>query len=31
MWFAAIAVLLALMLVRYYWRMDAARFVVLKL
>ena len=30
-WFAAIAVLLALMLVRYYWRMDAARFVVLKL
>ncbi len=31
MWFAAIAVLLALLLVRYYWRMDAARFVVLKL
>ena len=31
MWFAAIAVLLALVLVRYYWRMDAARFVVLKL
>jgi len=31
MWFAAIAVLLALMLVRYYWRMDAARFVVQKL
>jgi TRAP-type mannitol/chloroaromatic compound transport system permease large subunit len=31
MWFVAIAVLLALMLVRYYWRMDAARFVVLKL
>jgi TRAP-type mannitol/chloroaromatic compound transport system permease large subunit len=30
-WFAAISVLLALMLVRYYWRMDAARFVVLKL
>jgi TRAP-type mannitol/chloroaromatic compound transport system permease large subunit len=31
MWFAAIAVLLGLVLVRYYWRMDAARFVVLKL
>jgi TRAP-type mannitol/chloroaromatic compound transport system permease large subunit len=31
MWFAGIAVVLALMLVRYYWRMDAARFVVLKL
>ena len=31
MWFAAISVLLALVLVRYYWRMDAARFVVLKL
>jgi TRAP-type mannitol/chloroaromatic compound transport system permease large subunit len=30
-WFAAICVLLALVLVRYYWRMDAARFVVLKL
>jgi TRAP-type mannitol/chloroaromatic compound transport system permease large subunit len=30
-WFAAISVLLGLMLVRYYWRMDAARFVVLKL
>jgi TRAP-type mannitol/chloroaromatic compound transport system permease large subunit len=30
-WFAAISLLLALMLVRYYWRMDAARFVVLKL
>jgi TRAP-type mannitol/chloroaromatic compound transport system permease large subunit len=31
MWFAAISVMLALVLVRYYWRMDAARFVVLKL
>jgi len=30
-WFAVISALLALMLVRYYWRMDAARFVVLKL
>ena len=30
-WFAVIAALLALVLVRYYWRMDAARFVVLKL
>ena len=30
-WFAVIAALLALMLVRYYWRMDAARFVVLRL
>ena len=31
LWFAGIAVFLALVLVRYYWRMDAARFVVLKL
>jgi TRAP-type mannitol/chloroaromatic compound transport system permease large subunit len=30
-WFAAISVVLALVLIRYYWRMDAARFVVLKL
>jgi TRAP-type mannitol/chloroaromatic compound transport system permease large subunit len=30
-WFAVIAALMALVLVRYYWRMDAARFVVLKL
>jgi TRAP-type mannitol/chloroaromatic compound transport system permease large subunit len=30
-WFAAISAVLALMLARYYWRMDAARFVVLKL
>ena len=30
-WFAAIAVILALVLLRYYWRMDAARFTVLKL
>ncbi|MSP74556.1 MAG: TRAP transporter large permease subunit [Rhodospirillaceae bacterium] len=30
-WFAVIASLLALVLVRYYWRMDAARFTVLKL
>src|SRR5258707_12815153 len=31
MWFWIITGLLALGLVRYYWRMDAARFVVLKL
>ncbi len=30
-WFTGIASLVALMIVRYYWRMDAARFVVLKL
>ena len=30
-WFWGISALLALALVRYYWRMDAARFVVLKL
>ena len=30
-WFWGISVVLALLLVRYYWRMDAARFVVLKL
>ena len=30
-WFWGISALLALLLVRYYWRMDAARFVVLKL
>jgi TRAP-type mannitol/chloroaromatic compound transport system permease large subunit len=30
-WFAAIAAVLALVLLRYYWRMDAARFTVLKL
>jgi TRAP-type mannitol/chloroaromatic compound transport system permease large subunit len=30
-WFAGIAVVLTLGLVRYYWRMDAARFTVLKL
>ncbi len=31
LYFWICAALLALMLVRYYWRMDAARFVVLKL
>jgi TRAP-type mannitol/chloroaromatic compound transport system permease large subunit len=30
-WFAVIAVLWLLAMVRYYWRMDAARFTVLKL
>jgi len=30
-WFAGIAALVALAVVRYYWRMDAARFTVLKL
>jgi TRAP-type mannitol/chloroaromatic compound transport system permease large subunit len=30
-WFWGSAVFFALVLVRYYWRMDAARFVVLKL
>jgi TRAP-type mannitol/chloroaromatic compound transport system permease large subunit len=30
-WFGAIAVGLLLLVVRYYWRMDAARFTVLKL
>lgn len=30
-WFWGICVVLALMLIRYYWRMDAARFTVLKL
>ncbi|MGQ0582908.1 MAG: TRAP transporter large permease [Reyranella sp.] len=30
-WFGGIAALLALGVVRYYWRMDAARFTVLKL
>jgi TRAP-type mannitol/chloroaromatic compound transport system permease large subunit len=30
-WFAGIAALLAFAVVRYYWRMDAARFTVLKL
>jgi TRAP-type mannitol/chloroaromatic compound transport system permease large subunit len=30
-WFAGIAVLSLLVLIRYYWRMDAARFTVLKL
>ena len=30
-WFAAIAAILTLALLRYYWRMDAARFTVLKL
>jgi TRAP-type mannitol/chloroaromatic compound transport system permease large subunit len=31
LWFAAIAAVLALTLIRFYWRMDAARYVVLKL
>jgi TRAP-type mannitol/chloroaromatic compound transport system permease large subunit len=30
-WFAVIAALTALAVLRYYWRMDAARFTVLKL
>ncbi|HSI02515.1 MAG TPA: TRAP transporter large permease subunit, partial [Reyranella sp.] len=30
-WFWGTAIVFALLLVRYYWRMDAARFVVLKL
>ena len=30
-WFAIIAALMAIVMVRYYWKMDAARFVVLKL
>ncbi len=30
-WFAIIAVLMAVVMARYYWKMDAARFVVLKL
>jgi len=30
-WFAGTAIFFAAVLVRYYWRMDAARFVVLKL
>jgi TRAP-type mannitol/chloroaromatic compound transport system permease large subunit len=30
-WFWGISIVLALLLVRYYWRMNAARFVVLKL
>jgi TRAP-type mannitol/chloroaromatic compound transport system permease large subunit len=30
-WFGALAVVMLLALIRYYWRMDAARFTVLKL